>query len=254
MAEPERALCLPSLPQTPPDGYERLYFGAEFCPWRLPSVADLSEALEWARRVGWHFTLVTPVLIEPARDRLQTALNSLLPALESGDEVLISDWGTLALVRERAPEITVIVGRALSGQKRGPRILDLELSDAQRRYFQAGSWSNRSTVELLGEQGLYRVELDNLLQGLAPLPQGLTGSLHWPYAMVTSSRNCPFRTVAEPAPCPAPCGEVFSLETDQTRISLYQAGNTQFLKHDTLPGDLPDLGITRLVHHPNVPR
>jgi hypothetical protein len=174
--------------------------------------------------------------------------------LQPDDEVLISDWGTLEVVRSIRSDQTVILGRTLSGQKRGPRILDLELSEEQQAYFRQGSWYATAAVELLDEMKIRRVELDNLLQGVDSLPVGLNGSLHYPYAMVSSSRNCPFRSQGLKDPCPAPCGEVFTLSSDETEVPLYQAANTQFLMNDLLPQEPAELGIDRLVFHPELPR
>ncbi len=247
MADLEQAVFLRSLPETAPGGFSRLYFGAEFCFWRLPEATEILQALSWARRAGWGFTLVTPVLGEDERLRLDLLLSTVLPQLAETDEVLISDWGALQAVRSHRPELPIVLGRTLSGQKRGPRILGLQLTPEQQAYFQQGSWHNHSAVELLAEQGIGRIEQDNLLQGLAPLPAPLKGSLHLPYAMVTSSRNCPFRTVDGNRPCPAPCGELFRLQSEETEVPLYQDGNTQFLCNETLPEDLAALGIDRLV-------
>lgn len=250
VAEPEYACFLNQLPAQPPAGYSRLYFGAEFCFWRLPPFEKILAARAWALAAGWSFTLVTPVLSEDERSRLAKLLQKTLPAFDGGDEVLISDWGALDLVRAVRDDLTIILGRALSGQKRGPRILDMALTSEQRDYFQKGSWHNHGAVELLVEKGVKRVEQDNLLQGLAPLPDGLNGSLHSPYAMVTSSRNCPFRPSGESGPCPVYCGEVFTLQSTETQTLLYQDGNSQFLNNETLPENLEELGIDRIVKHP----
>ncbi len=249
MAELEYACFLSDLPREPPAGCSRLYYGAEFCFWRLPSSKNILTAKSWARHAGWHFTLVTPVLGEDERQRLNSLLQIILPELDAGDEILISDWGALALVRAVRDDLTIILGRALSGQKRGTRILDMTLTPEQSKYFQCGSWHNRDAVKLLAEQGIERIEQDNLLQGMAPLTESLKGSLHFPYAMVASSRNCPFRTSAAFGPCPAPCDEVFTLKSNETEVLLYQDGNTQFLHNDQLPDNLLQLGIDRVVKH-----
>lgn len=254
VAKPESALFLNRLDGPLPEGYARLYFGAEFCPWLLPQTADVVEACRAAHERGWHFTLATPVLTESVLPHLRSLLEPLVDLVGPGDEVLISDWGALALVREILPNMPILLGRTLSGQKRGPRIVDLSLTAQQQKYFQCGSWYSREASTLLGEVKIARVELDNLLQGMAPLPPGLAGSLHYPYAMVTSSRNCPFRVERQTTGCAARCGEVFSLETDQHRLPLLQGGNTQFLQNSKLPADLSVLGIDRLVHHPFLPR
>lgn len=250
MAELEYACFLNDLPEQPPVGCSRLYYGAEFCFWRLQSIENILAARQWARHARWHFTLVTPVLGEDERLRLDSLLQTILPELAAGDEVLISDWGALALIRAIRDDLTIILGRALSGQKRGPRILDMPLTPEQNEYFQRGSWHNREAVELLAEQGIERIEQDNLLQGLALLTEPLKGSLHLPYAMVTSSRNCPFRTSSGCEPRSAPCGEVFTLQSNETEVLLYQDGNTQFLHNDRMPENLAELGIDRIVKHP----
>lgn len=249
VAELERAFFLKNLARELPDDCSRLYYGAEFCCWRLPLPDQILSARDLARKKSLGFTLVTPVLGEDERQRLAAVLQTVLPKLESGDEILISDWGALELIRAVRGDLVVILGRALSGQKRGPRILNMALTEEQSRYFQCGSWHSREAVAMLSEQGIQRVEQDNLLQGLAPLSDGLKGSLHVPYAMVTSSRNCPFREPGEFGPCPAPCGEVFILRTDEAETPLYQDGNTQFLRNEIIPKSLTTLGIDRIVSH-----
>lgn len=250
MADIEFACFLNHLPEQPPSGCSRLYFGAEFCYWRLPTSENILLARNWARQAGWSFTLVTPVIGEDERLRLKSLLQTILPQLEGGDEILISDWGTLELVRALRSDLTIILGRTLSGQKRGPRILDMTLTPEQSVYFQSGSWHNLEAVALLTEQGIQRIEQDNLLQGIAPLTAPLKGTLHIPYAMVTSGRNCPFRSSGEYGQCSAPCGEVFTLQSSETDVPLYQDGNTQFLCNEQLPENLEELGIDRIVRHP----
>lgn len=249
----EQALFLNRLQQPLPSGYARLYFGAEFCPWRFPPVEEIAAAVALAHGAGWSFTLATPVVAERFRPQLRRTFESILPHLHADDEVMISDWGALVPLRQMSFSGTLVLGRVLSGQKRGPQILDLELSPEQRDYFRQGSWYAAEAVALLREEGIARVELDNLPQGLAPLPDLLRGSLHTPYAMVTSSRNCPFRSGPGDNGCAAACGEVFTLTTPQSRLPLYQGGNTQFLLLPDLPADLGALGLDRIVHHPALP-
>lgn len=248
----ERAQFLRQLPSVIPSDIDRIYWGAEFCCWRLPAAGATLEAIERVHDHGLGFTLVTPVLVETAMVRLERLLDEVLPALGAGDEVVVSDLGAIEAVRQRRPDLPLVFGRALSGQKRGPRILDLELSPAQQGYFRQGAWYASEARALLAELGVARVELDNLLQGIAPLPSGLSGTLHVPYVLVTSSRNCPFRDGGT-GPCRPACGEVFTLHTPQSRLPLFQAGNSQFLEHAELPENLAALGIDRVVRHPDLP-
>lgn len=250
----ERALSLSRWEGSLPKGYQRLYFGAEFCSWAFPPQQQVEAALSAVRNAGLSFSLLTPILREETLSELSRLFSALNPLLQSGDEVVISDFGALQLVRDRLPQVGVVLGRALSGQKRGPRIETLELSDEAHEYFRQGSWYSREAVKLLQEEGITRVELDNLLQGVAPLPKELRGSLHTPYALVTSSRNCPFHQDTNGARCTVSCGEVFRLSTDQTPHPLLQAGNSQFISIEPLPENLSALGIDRLIEHLYLPR
>lgn len=218
----------------------------------MPDREQILAARKRSRDLNINFTLVTPVIGEKEHQRLQELLGEVLPGLSPGDEILISDWGTLELVRNIRSDLTLIVGRTLSGQKRGPRITSLSLTAEQASYFQSSCWHNLEAVSLLEEFNIRRVDLDNLLQGLAPLPKGLRGSLHTPYAMVATSRNCPFRTDPLYDSCHAPCGESFRLHSAETEHFLYQDGNTQFIHIESLPDDLARLGIDRIVQHPQL--
>jgi len=253
VADPERALFLHSLPSTLPAGITRIYTGAEFCPWRLPDLDDLRRTLNWARTNRCAFTLATPALIEPRRPELALLLNALLPEFSATDELVISDWGVLELARAANPDITIVAGRALSRQKRDPRTVTLDFDDIQLRHFRSSSWHAAAAVDMLLDLGITRVELDNLLQELEPLPAPLKGSVHTPYAMVASSRNCPFRTPGTATSCPQTCGEVFSLSRDDMPCPLLQGGNTQFVRVPQLPANLIDCRIDRVVEHTELP-
>lgn len=253
MVEPERALFLHSPPKTLPTGITRVYAGAEFCPWRLPEPAALRRLLDWARDHDCAFTLTTPVLIEPLRARFSRLLTELLPQFSPQDELVISDWGTLELARAVNPEVRIAVGRTLSGQKRDPVTTTLNLDGHQLRHFRSSRWHSAPAVAMLLELKIGRVELDNLLQGLEPLPAPLLGSLHTPFAMVAASRNCPFRSPGRSNTCPQPCGEVFSLNRDDLPSPLLQGGNTQFINIATLPANLGACRIDRVVEHLELP-
>ena len=252
MVNIEQAFFLSGIPKQS-KRFQRLYFGAEFCFWRLPKRAQFVKTLHWCHDNDFNFTLVTPVLLETNRHNLKHLLAEIVPQLGSGDEVLISDWGAFELVRSISPKTTIILGRTLSGQKRGPRIGEVELSDDATDYFQRGNWYNQAAVNLLRQLQIDRIELDNILQGLAPLPSGLHGSLHLPYAMVTSTRNCPHREFDEFGSCSVSCDEPFTLESADIKVPLLQAGNTQFIENPNIPDNLDSLGIDRIVWHDRLP-
>ena len=254
MPDIESALFLHRPPQKGDQGTDRIYFGAEFCPWRFPSVKSILNCFQTCQELQLAFTLVTPTLNESFLPDFQKSLKSLSQDLPADLEIVVSDVGALNLCRDHFPLATLIVGRVLSGQKRGPRILDLDLNEDQSLYFKKGSWYSDQAAKLLTDKTVNRIELDNLLQGIAPLTNGLKATLHYPYIMVTSSRNCPFRTAPTEGRCSGGCGEIFSLKNIETAVPLLQGGNTQFIENHQLPENLTALGIDRIVYHPQLPR
>jgi len=235
-------------------GVERLYLGAEFCPWTFPDLVEIRRGMQLARSAALPLTLVTPVFGEFFIDRLQTILAQILPDFLPADEVVISDWGAFKLIKEIAPQQEVVLGRALSGQKRGPQILALPLSPVQLEYFQASRFYSSEARQLLSELAVRRIELDYPPQGIAAVPPPLQATLHTSFAMVTSSRNCPFRTGDGARGCPTLCGEIFTLNSPQSPLPLLQGGNTQFVAVKEIPDNLAVLGIDRLVTHTILPR
>ncbi len=248
----ERALFLPPGESLPGQGFDRIYLGAEFCPWRLPCPDDLAKTIERLRHRKLRLTLVTPVLSEVFLAPFATFLGAMVPTMEPGDELQINDWGTLELLPELPPGVSLGVGRALSGQKRGLFFRD-GLSPAALDALQRQAFDSASMRSLLAQHGIARVELDNLLQGLPPLPAGLRGSVHMPWLMLASSRNCPFVPSGDEGCARGQCGEVMVLTSERFEERIYQAGNTQFLRNEHLPENLPLLGIDRVVEHRILP-
>lgn len=235
---------------------DRLYIGSEFCPWTFPDLGEIRRGMQLARHAALPLTLVTPVFGEFFLAHLQGILRDLLPDFGAGDEVVISDWGAYPLIKEIAPQQEIVLGRALSGQKRGPQIIDLDLPDSQLEYFRASRFHSSEGRKLLADLAIKRIELDYPPQGIAAVSPPLRATLHTPFAMVTSSRNCPFRDGSGAQGCAVHCGEVFTLKSPQSPLPLLQGGNTQFIevKGVPAPGDLMALGVDRLVVHSTLPR
>ncbi|MGE4344444.1 MAG: hypothetical protein AB7F20_09225 [Geoalkalibacter sp.] len=254
MAEVERCIFPAGFDGDLPAETGRVYLGAEFCCWLLPPVRQLVFEITSVHHLGRRVSVVLPVLNESFLPRLPALLPALSEFLHEGDEIVISDWGALALVRSFCPGVEVVAGRILSGQKRGPQVLPLDESSGAAGYLRRSRWHSEAMVEILRDLGICRVELDNPVQGVDPLPSGLRGTLHTPYAFVTSSRNCPWRTSGSTAACRGPCGEVFRLDAAPLDAPLLQRGNTQFMKNRGLPADPFSLGVDRVVFHPSLPR
>jgi hypothetical protein len=192
----ERAVFVADIGRLPPpaEPYGRLYLGSEFCVRRLPDERGLQEAAATAARRGMAFTLVTPFLDEPGLARTLELVRALPAA--GAIEVVANDLGLLEALRQAGWAGTVVAGRLLTRQRRGPGFqvfgaVPPEAAAALR----ASALDAPAFVELLGSvYGVRRFELDDLVQGVAvpALPAGVSLSLYRPWLLVTATRNCPW--------------------------------------------------------------
>jgi hypothetical protein len=257
----ERAVFVAELERLPPPGepFERLYLGSEFCVWRLPSPHQLGRAIRAAAARGLGFTLVTPFLDEPGLDRA-LALVRRLPA-DPGVEVVANDLGLLEALRAEGWPGTLVAGRLLTRQRRGPGVQSHgSLPPAAARALRGSALESPAFVALLGAAyGVRRFELDDLVQGVEvpQLPAGVRLSLYRPHLLVTATRNCPWifdgRTWDRSRSCARPCrGRQLRLAPAAGGGSaLALAGCAQFLEHRG--GAPPAPGVDRIVWQPGPP-
>jgi len=218
----ERALFIPDIDRLPGKGqsYDRLYLGSEFCSWRLPGVRELAEALAAATRRGMGFSLVTPFLDEPGLTRTLALVRTLPddPAIE----IVANDLGLIEALRAKGWRRTVVAGRLLTRQRRGPGFQSFgDVLPEAAAALRSSALDSPAFVGLLGlEYGVTRFELDDIVQGASvpSLPAGVSLSLYRPYLLVTATRNCPWvfdgRTWDRGHGCARPCrGQVLRLVT-----------------------------------------
>ena len=192
----ERAVFVTDLERLPPPGqpYDRLYLGSEFCVWRLPGSRELEAALAEATRGGMAFSLVTPFLDEPGLERT-LALIRALPD-DPATEVIANDLGLVEALRAAGWRGTLVAGRLLTRQRRGPGFQSFgDVLPAAAAALRGSALDSPEFVALLvSVYGVRRFELDDLIQGIRVpvLPAGVSLSLYRPYLLVTVTRNCPW--------------------------------------------------------------
>lgn len=232
----ERAVYLTDLAdrEVPEEGYGRLYFGHEFCPYRLPSRARVRHMRREAQERGMAFTLVTPRFDEDDTDQIVR----LVDTLEPGDEIVVNDVGLLEMLRRRAWKGPVVVGRLLTKQRRGAAWKgDLPVEEGALRYLRGSSLDSPGFAAFFLERyGVRRFEIDNLIQGVetGKLPEGVSLSVYHPWLFLTLTRHCPWRfdgrswTAGEG--CAAPCrDDMLSLVPRRGGREIVMGSMAQFL-------------------------
>ena len=157
------------------------------------------------------FSLVTPFLDEPGLART-LALVRALPE-DPATEVVANDLGLIEALRAAGWRGTVVAGRLLTRQRRGPGFQSFgDVPPEAAAALRGSALDSPAFVELLGSvYGVKRFELDDLVQGVAvpALPAGVSLSLYRPYLLVTATRNCPWvfdgRTWDRSHGCARPC-------------------------------------------------
>lgn len=158
------------------------------------------------------------------------------------------------------------MGRLLHKMKRGPRFMNLIdiLPESTVNYFRSCSLNTPLYLQFLVGRGVRRVELDNLLQGIALdlSHTGISGSLYLPYAYITTTRLC-LATACDVSgneeeigifPCQKECQKyTFLLTHPVMPLPIIRKGNTMFFKNEKVPENITERNINRIVVEPEVP-
>jgi len=248
-------------------GFDRLYFGAEFCQWRMPAAASVVKAYERAGECGMGFTLLTPWVTDTGLGRLELVLGALGEAYAGGGgprpEVVVNDFGVLMVLRDMKSRLAPVLGRLLTRQKRCPRIPGVMagLPEQGRELYLHAGIEDPVSADMLKRFKVRRVELDNPLQGLKTnlAAAGFRGTLYTPYAYVTLTRHCPGsfdgRTWRSFTGCRAmSCvSNVMVMKNPAHDRPLVMRGNVQFVVNPELPDGLSEMGIDRVVYMEGAP-
>jgi len=243
------------------DDCDRLYFGNELCERLIPDLSALTDAARWAEERGIPLTLVTPFVT----DQGIAAVEKLIKQAESIDcldEVVFNDWGIFTLLRGWDKRFSLLLGRLLTKQKRGPRILNMmkKVPPEMLVHFRRFSADSNISGQFLKGEGVKRIELDNTLQGIERT-NTLPASLYLPYAYISTTRYCLtaysdsdstyFRDIG---PCQRQCREYsFELKHGNMPVTLLLKGNTYFFENRSIPDNLEELVVNRIVNMPVIP-
>ncbi|WP_143415293.1 hypothetical protein [Geobacillus sp. E263] len=253
----------------------RLYFGSEFCQYRIPKEADLKTAYAFAKENGYDFTFVTPYVPE-------AGMRKLLPLLEwletegSGVEVVVSDWGVLYMIVTTFPSLQPVVGRLLNKMIRDPRVAhrydQTEAPKQAKEVFFHSSFETASFQTFFRRFHVKSVEYDSFIQTVHALKTPLSISLHLGFAVIATGRSCLVGTLHQPkekkfkgdVSCKQQCrhyaAELINKKPQlgELPVRIFQKGNTAFYKQtfELVEKGLDwafENGVRRLVVHPKIP-
>jgi hypothetical protein len=211
----EKALFINDIAQLRKAGsFDRVYYGAEFCQNLIPGLEETKRVMEKTERAGKQFTYVTPFVTE-ANLRKVNGILRYINRHKPGCEVVFNEWGVFRLIRGNYGNITPVMGRLLAKQQKDTSIYnsffneDREKSAYRRghdglcvyrqkkipgsikRYWMSTAADFELTQDYLLSNGVGRIEVDNLVQGMTvKVPDRFGVSMHFPYGCISTTRLC----------------------------------------------------------------
>lgn len=180
----------------------RVYFGSEFCQYRLYTIQDLVATYEAVERLGYDFSLVAPSLPQMSIEKFDSILSEFakfISGAASGKkiEVICNDWGTLQLVKcAHRKTFTPVLGRLMNKMIRDPRATQYYNREVAptlaNAHFKQGSYSINYYRDFLKEAGVETIEFDNHYQGVnyEQLNGEFKVATHFNYGCIATGRAC----------------------------------------------------------------
>jgi hypothetical protein len=247
------------------DNFTRLYFGIEFCERLLPTMQQLKKVISAVKERAVGFSFVTPYVTNKGLKQLEALLPAVAREIQ-GAEIVFNDWGVFHFLQEARLPVTPVLGRLLTKLKRGPRMMNIidQVPAETSRYCRTTGLTVPELRSFLTKNNVFRVELDNVLQGvdLDNTGDDIHKSLYLPFACVSTSRfcltaNCEDEGMKEYVgvfPCSRECRKyTFTLFNPVMTLPLVRKGNSLFFMNDAIPEIVASGQIDRIVVQPEIP-
>lgn len=172
-----------------------LYYGNEFCEYRIPSIDELKKAYFFAKKEDLEFVFVTPVVTDYGISIIEQCIESLCEITEN-PFIVINDLGVLELIKTKYPMCIVFLGRIMDKLSHDIRATKEEFYSYYGHegiiYASTPSVGSDGFMNALGYKMIERCELDLPAIGIN-LPKYQRFSLYYPYCYLTTGRVCSMR-------------------------------------------------------------
>ena len=184
--------------------FNRIYFGDAFCQNLIPEKETLLEIYKKISDNNIKFTLNTSYVTDEALKKILLNIESLCK-FDDSFEVVFNDWGIFYEIKQRFPNINLVLGRLLTKQRTDPNALKIitnsqeqkgdiiskEVPKSLYKHFQSSVINDKIFQDYLIENNIKRVEIEYLVWDMKlQLPNNIKASIYYPYAHITTTRNC----------------------------------------------------------------
>jgi len=233
-------------------GYDRIYFGDEFCQLKIPQIKDLKRIA--SKSAGVKISLVLPYLTAEYFDTAKKLADFAAENPSVFDEVVFNDWGFFYFIRENHPGLKLVLGRLLTKQKTDPFANEIiknkqkitaslhnifvpkKISGETVEYFGETFINSKIFQKFMLQNNIARVEIDNVNWNMnIKLPCNIKASIYYPYVKISTTRFCGYLNMLGEN-CSKQCAK-FSIELKKYR-SQYKYiinGNAVMFRNDKLP-------------------
>lgn len=176
---------------------EYVYFGNEFCEYKIPTVDQLKSMFDTCKKDGISCVLVTPVVSDYGINKVSGLIDFLVSNCIT-IPVVINDMGVFELIRKKEYPGECIVGRILEKSSHDCRASREEFDDYYgengKKFAKTPGIISEYSRMIFDEYGANRYEFDLPKVGFDLSSKG-DYSLYWPYSYLTTGRVCMFRSL-----------------------------------------------------------
>lgn len=233
---------------------EYVYFGNEFCEYKIPTVDQLKRMLDICKTDGLSCVLVTPVVSDYGINMISSLIFFLINNSVT-IPVVVNDMGVFELIKGKGYSGECIVGRILEKSSHDCRASREEFDEYYgkngKKFAKTPGIISEYSKMIFDRYGVQRYEFDLPKVGVELLANG-NYSLYWPYSYLTTGRVCMFRSLdlcgkdkflVGDKECGKKCMQYkvekrkpingYSL-AKKTDMFLFQKGNTTYFVNDDI--------------------
>lgn len=175
--------------------FTHLYYGNEFCEYRLPNETQLLKALQIANDNNLKFVFVTPPVTDWGISQIKESLKILI-AYKEKIEIVVNDHGVLQMLSDFTDRFEITIGRICDKLSHDSRasLRDIEnyYSKNGLNYARTPGVVSQFSLNIYKAYNVNRFEFDMPKVGIS-LPENINASLYWPFQYLTMGRVCLFR-------------------------------------------------------------
>lgn len=175
-----------------------IYYGQEFCQYRLPSLEEIKYVVKYCTDNGLEFVLVTPPLTDYGIRICRKYIEYFI-SIEMKCDIVINDVGLLNYINKIDYKGNIIFGRILEKSIHETRLTDLEeqqyYSPKGYEYIKSLALQSKNYEALFEKERVSRIEYDGrktIDRGL-----GLKVDYIYPTEYLTTGRMCLFRVASQ---------------------------------------------------------